>query len=119
MRLRGGHFDVLVPVRYVQVEQGRRDEGKAVFYQAIHQCPWAKVLSSVPSVEHCVHVCECVCYKMFVCAVSLLTQVLYCDAVQYFPEEIEKVLEIAEEKEIRLRAPLEEAKLLWTATNQE
>lgn len=48
-----------------------------------------------------------------------VTQVLYCDAVLYFPEDIEKVIEIAEEKEIRLRAPLEEAKLLWTTANEE
>ena len=44
-------------------------------------------------------------------------QGLYFDAVLYFPEEMEKVIEIAEEKEIRMRAPLEEAKLLWSAAN--
>ena len=53
--------------------------------------------------------------------VLLYVQVLYFDAVfnaiMYFPEEMEKVIEIAEEKEIRMRAPLEEAKLLWSAAN--
>ena len=47
----------------------------------------------------------------------IIVQVLYFDAVLYFPEEMEKVIEIAEEKEIRMRAPLEEAKLLWSAAN--
>ena len=43
-------------------------------------------------------------------------QVLYYDAVTHFPEELSKVLEVMEEKELRIRAPLEEVKLLLDAT---
>ena len=39
-------------------------------------------------------------------------QVLYFDGARYFPEETEKIMEILEEKELRLRTPLEEVKLL-------
>ena len=49
----------------------------------------------------------------------LLLQLLYCDAIMYFPEEANKIIEIAEEKEIRIRVPFEEAKLLWSAVNEE
>lgn len=37
------------------------------------------------------------------------------DAVCYFPGELDKIMEILEEKELRLRAPLEEVKLLLDA----
>ena len=37
------------------------------------------------------------------------------DAVQYFPSEVERVMEIMDEKELRMRAPLEEVKLLLKA----
>ncbi len=87
---------------FLQVENGHKNEAKAVFYQAINQCPWAKVTL--------VHRCACINF-------SIQWQMLYFDAVLYFPEEIEKVIEIAEEKEIRLRAPYQEAKLLWSAAN--
>lgn len=43
-------------------------------------------------------------------------QMLYYDAVRYFPEELSKVVEVMEEKELRIRAPLEEVKLLLEAT---
>lgn len=34
------------------------------------------------------------------------------DAIQLVPSEVEKIMELVEEKEIRLCAPLEEVKLL-------
>ncbi len=46
-------------------------------------------------------------------------QVLYVDAVQYFPSEMERVMEVLEEKELRVRAPLEEVKLLLEAAAQD
>lgn len=61
---------------------------KAVFYRALQQCPWAKVL--------------------------------YLDAVQHFPEDIQEINDIVTEKEIRVRTPLEEVELLMeTNDNQE
>ena len=42
---------------------------------------------------------------------------LYVDAVWYFPEEVERVVEVMEEKGVRIRAPLEEVKLLMEAKN--
>lgn len=42
---------------------------------------------------------------------------LYVDAVCYFPEEVERVLEVMEEKGMRIRAPLEEVQLLMEAKN--
>lgn len=41
---------------------------------------------------------------------------LYVDAVRYFPE-VERVVEVMEEKGMRIRAPLEEVKLLMEAKN--
>ena len=41
---------------------------------------------------------------------------LYCDAVKLLPSEAERISELMEEKELRLRAPLEEVKLLLTAS---
>ena len=42
---------------------------------------------------------------------------LYVDAVRYFPEEVERVMKVMEEKGMRIRAPLEEVKLLMEAKN--
>ena len=53
--------------------------------------------------------CDCNCLD------TLLQQVLYSDVVKLLPEEVERVSELMEEKELRLRAPLEEVKLLLTA----
>jgi hypothetical protein len=63
-----------------EVEQGRLDRAKAVFYRGIQQCPWAKVL--------------------------------YIDAVEHFPNDIEEIMSVMEEKELRVRAPVEEIELL-------
>lgn len=43
-------------------------------------------------------------------------QVLYYDVVKFLPSEAESVIELMEEKELRQRAPLEEIKLLLSAT---
>lgn len=39
-------------------------------------------------------------------------QVLYMDAVQHMPDDIQDIVDLMTEKEIRLRAPLEEIELL-------
>ncbi|XP_019642715.1 PREDICTED: LOW QUALITY PROTEIN: protein NRDE2 homolog [Branchiostoma belcheri] len=63
-----------------EMRQGNTKQAKAVFYRALQNCPWAKVL--------------------------------YMDAVQWFPGDLQDVLDIMVEKEIRVRAPLEEVELL-------
>lgn len=45
-----------------------------------------------------------------------MIQVLYWDAVRYFPEELERVIEVMEEREVRIRAPIEEVQMLLKAT---
>lgn len=40
------------------------------------------------------------------------TQALYMDAVEYFPDEIQEILDLMTEKELRVRLPLEELDLL-------
>lgn len=37
---------------------------------------------------------------------------LYLDAVEYFPEELQEVLDLMTEKELRVRLPAEELELL-------
>ncbi|XP_027787305.2 nuclear exosome regulator NRDE2 isoform X1 [Marmota flaviventris] len=59
---------------------GNKDRSKGVFYKALQNCPWAKVL--------------------------------YMDAVEYFPDELQEVLDLMTEKELRVRLPLEELELL-------
>nr|XP_054758466.1 nuclear exosome regulator NRDE2-like [Lytechinus pictus] len=39
-------------------------------------------------------------------------KILYLDAVRYFPEELQEVIDLLMEKELRVRAPLEEIQLL-------
>ncbi|XP_035689818.1 nuclear exosome regulator NRDE2-like [Branchiostoma floridae] len=63
-----------------EMQQGNPAQAKAVFYRALQNCPWAKLL--------------------------------YMDAVQWFPNDLQDVLDIMVEKEIRVRAPLEEVELL-------
>lgn len=41
-----------------------------------------------------------------------MLQALYMDAVKYMPSEVDKIMELLEEKDIRLCTPLEEVKLL-------
>ncbi|KAI8505433.1 Protein nrde2 [Branchiostoma belcheri] len=63
-----------------EMRQGNTKQAKAVFYRALQNCPWAKVL--------------------------------YMDAVRWFPGDLQDVLDIMVEKEVRVRAPLEEVELL-------
>nr|CAH8864072.1 unnamed protein product [Trichobilharzia regenti] len=65
----------------------RRQAVKAVFYRAIEDVPWAKVL--------------------------------YTDLVRYCPEDVEEVVDLLSERELRLRTPLEEVDLLLTAKPHE
>ena len=44
--------------------------------------------------------------------VALRPQVLYLDAVEYFPDEMQEILDLMTEKELRVRLPLEELELL-------
>lgn len=39
-------------------------------------------------------------------------QALYMDAVEYFPDEMQEVMDLMTEKELRVRLPLEELELL-------
>lgn len=39
-------------------------------------------------------------------------QVLYMDAVEYFPGEMQEILDLMTEKELRVRLPVEELELL-------
>ncbi|XP_075386898.1 nuclear exosome regulator NRDE2 [Tenrec ecaudatus] len=62
------------------VSLGNRERSKGVFYKALQNCPWAKVL--------------------------------YMDALEYFPDEMQEILDLMTEKELRVRLPLEELELL-------
>ncbi|XP_016061178.1 PREDICTED: protein NRDE2 homolog isoform X2 [Miniopterus natalensis] len=62
------------------VSLGNKDRSKGVFYKALQNCPWAKVL--------------------------------YMDAVEYFPDEMQEILDLMTEKELRVRLPVEELELL-------
>ncbi|XP_014446884.1 protein NRDE2 homolog [Tupaia chinensis] len=62
------------------VSLGNKERSKGVFYKALQNCPWAKVL--------------------------------YLDAVQYFPDAMQEILDLMTEKELRVRLPLEELDLL-------
>lgn len=42
----------------------------------------------------------------------IFPQVIYIDAMGYFPEEIDKIMEIMEEKLLRARTSLQEIRLL-------
>ncbi|KAM6201491.1 nuclear exosome regulator NRDE2 [Rhynchocyon petersi] len=62
------------------VSLGNKDRSKGVFYKALQNCPWAKVL--------------------------------YMDAIEYFPDEMQEIVDLMTEKELRVRLPLEELELL-------
>ncbi|KAG5444123.1 Protein nrde2 [Clonorchis sinensis] len=64
----------------------RRQAIKSVFYRAVEDLPWAKVL--------------------------------YTDLVRYCPEDVEEIVDLLSERELRLRTPLEEIDLLLTARPQ-
>ncbi|KAK4467551.1 hypothetical protein MN116_008871 [Schistosoma mekongi] len=65
----------------------RRQAVKAVFYRAVEDVPWAKVL--------------------------------YTDLGRCCPEDVEEVVDLLSERELRLRTPLEEVDLLLTARPHE
>lgn len=46
------------------------------------------------------------------CGSFLCPQVLYMDAMEYFPDELQEILDVMTEKELRVRLPLEELELL-------
>ena len=57
--------------------------------------------------------------KFSVIFCPLWPQVLYWDIVHHFPQELGKVVEVIEERELRIRAPLEEVQMLLDATSQQ
>ncbi|KAM6360125.1 nuclear exosome regulator NRDE2 isoform 6-T9 [Alca torda] len=59
---------------------GKTEKSKGLFYKALQNCPWAKVL--------------------------------YMDAVEYFPDQLQETLDLMTEKELRVRVPVEELDLL-------
>uniref|UniRef100_A0A8D0GH12 NRDE-2, necessary for RNA interference, domain containing n=1 Tax=Sphenodon punctatus TaxID=8508 RepID=A0A8D0GH12_SPHPU len=61
-------------------EQRNKERSKGLYYRALQNCPWAKVL--------------------------------YMDAVEYFPDQLQETLDLMTEKELRVRVPIEELELL-------
>ncbi|XP_025967807.2 nuclear exosome regulator NRDE2 isoform X1 [Dromaius novaehollandiae] len=59
---------------------GKTEKSKGLFYRALQNCPWAKVL--------------------------------YMDAIEYFPDQLQEALDLMTEKELRVRVPMEELDLL-------
>ncbi|XP_067153024.1 nuclear exosome regulator NRDE2 isoform X2 [Apteryx mantelli] len=59
---------------------GKTERSKGLFYRALQNCPWAKVL--------------------------------YMDAIEYFPDQLQEALDLMTEKELRVRVPMEELDLL-------
>nr|XP_014341970.1 PREDICTED: protein NRDE2 homolog [Latimeria chalumnae] len=62
------------------VSRGNKERSRGVFYKALQDCPWLKVL--------------------------------YMDAVEYFPEQFQEILDLMTEKELRVRVPVEELEIL-------
>uniref|UniRef100_A0A8B9C224 NRDE-2, necessary for RNA interference, domain containing n=1 Tax=Anser brachyrhynchus TaxID=132585 RepID=A0A8B9C224_9AVES len=62
------------------VSVGKKEKSKGLFYKAIQNCPWTKVL--------------------------------YMDAIEYFPDQLQETLDLMTEKELRVRVPVEELDLL-------
>lgn len=63
-----------------EAENGELRQAKAIFYQALQCCAWAKVL--------------------------------YVDAIKLFPDSLQDLHDLMEEKELRIRTPLDELDLL-------
>ncbi|KAK3713719.1 hypothetical protein QZH41_020706, partial [Actinostola sp. cb2023] len=63
-----------------ELNQGNQEQAKAVFYQALQNCAWAKTL--------------------------------YLDAIKAFPDDLQNTVDMMEEKELRVRTPLEEIDIL-------
>nr|XP_008112882.1 PREDICTED: protein NRDE2 homolog [Anolis carolinensis] len=62
------------------VSLGDKEKSKGLFYRALQNCPWTKVL--------------------------------YMDAIEYFPDELQETVDLMAEKELRVRVPIEELELL-------
>lgn len=52
---------------------------------------------------------------MFFAGVFVLGQILYLDGVRLFGNKLEELTDVLNNKEIRIRLPLEELDLLWEA----
>nr|XP_056707814.1 nuclear exosome regulator NRDE2 [Euleptes europaea] len=65
---------------YFMISLGDKEKGKGLFYRALQNCPWTKVL--------------------------------YMDAIEYFPDMLQEILDLMAEKELRVRVPIEELELL-------
>ncbi|XP_077179591.1 nuclear exosome regulator NRDE2 [Paroedura picta] len=65
---------------YFMISSGDTEKSKGLFYRALQNCPWAKVL--------------------------------YMDAIEYFPDMLQEILDLMTEKELRVRVPIEELELL-------
>ncbi|XP_066484420.1 nuclear exosome regulator NRDE2 isoform X2 [Tiliqua scincoides] len=65
---------------HFMVSLGNKEKSKGLFYRALQNCPWTKVL--------------------------------YMDAIGYFPDELQEILDLMTEKELRVRVPIEELELL-------
>ncbi|XP_015278744.1 PREDICTED: protein NRDE2 homolog [Gekko japonicus] len=65
---------------YFMISLGDKEKSKGLFYRALQNCPWAKVL--------------------------------YMDAIEYFPDMLQEILDLMTEKELRVRVPIEELELL-------
>ncbi|XP_031560255.1 nuclear exosome regulator NRDE2-like [Actinia tenebrosa] len=63
-----------------ELQQGNNEQAKAIFYQALQHCPWAKTL--------------------------------YLDAIKSFPDDLQRTIDLMDEKELRVRTPLEEIEIL-------
>lgn len=70
-----------------EMGQGRKDAARAVFYRALQQCPWAKVL--------------------------------YTDLARLCPDRLTEAVNLIEEKELRLRTPVEELDLLMSLATEQ
>ncbi|XP_054828308.1 nuclear exosome regulator NRDE2 isoform X2 [Eublepharis macularius] len=65
---------------YFMISLGDKEKSKGLFYRALQNCPWTKVL--------------------------------YMDAIDYFPDMLQEILDLMTEKELRVRVPIEELELL-------
>ncbi|XP_048342184.1 nuclear exosome regulator NRDE2 [Sphaerodactylus townsendi] len=65
---------------HFMISLGNKEKGKGLFYRALQNCPWTKVL--------------------------------YMDAIEYFPDMLQEIIDLMTEKELRVRAPIEELELL-------
>ncbi|KAK2104599.1 Protein nrde2 [Saguinus oedipus] len=98
-----------------RVSLGNKERSKGVFYKALQNCPWAKLpedsLPGLPPANIFLACPRGIGDAQLKDAIYC-PKVLYLDAVEYFPEEMQEVLDLMTEKELRVRLPLEELELL-------